>query len=199
MHIRDAVWCDYYDGYILDDDATDAITWIDADYCDKDDCDHSTNTVSEKEALVSVDRMECGEYLKDKVDYGVEIIDGILAFNSDTKTYYLSDFAIDTYKTEKGYLTEEDIEILGTKSKGTKRRTDIIAYGFNMDEATKKELLAALKSKILEIENMLSGKQTRLQFEEDAPGFMGDKKYLKVKEIMLDAYRKRLNKLNKWI
>ena len=199
VHIRDAVWCDYYDGYILDDDATDAITWIDADYCDKDDCDHSTNTVSEKEALVSVDRMECGEYLKDKVDYGVEIIDGILAFNSDTKTYYLSDFAIDTYKTEKGYLTEEDIEILGTKSKGTKRRTDIIAYGFNMDEATKKELLAALKSKILEIENMLSGKQTRLQFEEDAPGFMGDKKYLKVKEIMLDAYRKRLNKLNKWI
>ena len=197
MHSNDAVWCGHYSGYILEDDATEAITYINANECDNEEFDHSIDTVSDREALISIEDMECAKYLKDRVDYGVQILERILGYNGDTQTFYLGDYVIDTYNTAKGYLTEEDMKILDITNKGAKRRTDKIAYVFNMSESTRKELIETLKSKIIELDNIVSGKQTRLEFDYE-PGFLDDKTYIIAKSNQIKKYKMRLKYITKW-
>ena len=200
MHSDDAVWSEWHDGYILEDDAIDAITWVDVSYCDKDNFDHNTNTISEKVDTVYASSMECEKYLLEHIGRYDPIVKDMLGYNRDTDKYYFNDGSVRVSMTERGYLRQEDASVLGIEEGAKKRTTDIIAYYYDMDPRLKKDIEKAYLEKIAEAEAVVSGRQTMLKLgDESTPGFLGDKDYIRVRGNLLLMFNRNLKELRKWI
>ena len=200
IHEADATWSEYHDCYIYSDDAVEAITWIDPEYCGSESIDFSTGTVSEQSELISTSKLAAAEYFS-KYGEGYDIVKDILSYDSNTKTYIIEECAIKTYKTEKGYLRSEDAHAMGIEySEASMRRTDKLAYFSLMDAGLKKQLLAAYENLYREAEAIASGRQPILKFgDEDQKGFMGDEKYVRTKGMMKEIYKKHIREIKSWI
>lgn len=200
IHEDDSTWSDYHDCYIYSDDAVEAITWIDPNYCGSESMDFSTGTVSDQSELISPSRLEAAEYFS-KYGEGYDIVKDILSYDSKTKTFIIEECSIRTYKTEKGYLRSEDAHALGIEySEADMRWTDKLAYFSLMDAGLKKQLLAAYENLYREAEAIASGRQPILKFgDEDQKGFMGDEKYVRTKGMMKEIYKKLIREIKGWI
>ena len=205
IHEDDATWSDYHDCYIYSDDAVDAITWIDVDHCGSESIDFSTGTVSEQSELISPSKLEAAEYFS-KYGEGYDIVKDILEYSTATKKYYIADGSRETFKTEKGYLTEMDAQALRLSYRKEDSRagrsiwTDKIAYFTNMDEGLKKQLKSAYEKLYNEAEAIVSGRQPLLKFgDEDSKGFMGDESYMRTKGMMKEVYKRQLREIGNWI
>jgi hypothetical protein len=200
IHQDDAVWSEYHDCYIYSDDAVEAITWIEADYCGSESMDFSTGTVSDQSELISPDKLEAAEYLS-KYGEGYDIVKDILSYDSNTKTYIIEECSIQTYKTEKGYLRSDDARALGVEySEASMRWTDKLAYFSLMDAGLKKQILDAYENLYNEAESIASGRQPLLKFgDDDQKGFMGDEKYVSTKGMMKEIYKRLIREIKRWI
>lgn len=200
IHEDDSTWSEYHDCYIYSDDAVEAITWIDPEYCGSESIDFSTGTVSEQSELISPNKLEAAEYFS-KYGEGYDIVKDILSYDSKTKTFIIEECSIRTYKTEKGYLRAEDAQALGIEySEADMRWTDKLAYFSLMDAGLKRQLLAAYENLYNEAEAIVSGRQPILKFgDEDQKGFMGDEKYVRTKGMMKEIYKKLIREIKRWI
>jgi hypothetical protein len=198
IHEDDSTWSEYHDCYIYSDDAIEAITWIDSGYCGSESMDFQTSTVSDQSELVSPGRLAAAEYIG-RYGEGYDIVKDILSYDSNTNKFIIDDCSIKTYKTEKGYLREEDAQALGLKGSGL-RWTDKLAYFSAMDEGLKKELLAAYEILEKEADAIATGRQPLLKFgDEDQEGFMGDEKYIRTKGMLSHVYKKLRSEIKGWI
>jgi hypothetical protein len=204
IHEDDSVYSEWYDNNFLEDDQMACITWIDDD-SDLQDCHTSTETLSDQDKdMVSLDSMECAEYLK-KFEHDSDYIAGSVVSKGKEGKYFFNDHAVRVYRTEKGNFISEDCQALGLKVYETKYYlTDTFAYNYNMDASTKQTILKALKEKINYIENMEgvlgSGRQKRLVFNEpDNKDFLNDEDYIKANRYLLQSLKRRLNSLQNWI
>jgi len=204
IHEDDSIYSDWYDDRFLEDDQMECITWINDD-ADLKYCRTSTETLSDQDKnMVSIDSMECGEYLKKFEHDSDYVATGILGKGEDGK-YYFSDYGVKVFKTEKGNFSSEDCQALGLKENDKSFYwTDRFAYNYKMDAMTKQTILKALKEKINQIENMEgvlgSGRQKRLVFNEpDNKDFLNDEDYLKANRYLLQSLKRRLNNLDGWI
>lgn len=200
IHEDDSTWSEYHDCYIYSDDAVEAITWIDPEYCGSESIDFSTGTVSEQSELISPNKLEAAEYFS-KYGEGYDIVKDILSYDSKTKTFIIEECSIRTYKTEKGYLRAEDAQALGIEySEADMRWTDKLAYFSLMDAGLKRQLLVAYENLYNEAEAIVSGRQPILKFgDEDQKGFMGDEKYVRTKGMMKEIYKKLIREIKNWI
>ena len=69
------------------------------------------------------------------------------------------------YETEDGLLSEEDCEFLGVEPSGKSYTTDELAYLFRNPNVER--ILEACRKSLNTLENTISGKQSRLKFEDD--------------------------------
>ena len=107
--------------------------------------------------------MDCYSYLEYNGEmYRIynEIID-----KNENGEYYFKDLKVKVYETEDGLLSEEDCEFLGVEPSGKSYTTDELAYLFRNPNVER--ILEACKEKLNTLENTLSGKQSRLKFEDD--------------------------------
>jgi hypothetical protein len=205
IHVNDSVYSEWYDGRFLEEDQMECITWISED-ADLKNCGTFTETISDQDKdTVSLDSMECGEYLK-KFEHDSDYIAGGVVNKGKEGKYYFNDHAVRVYRTEKGNFISEDCRALGLKVDENNffHWTDTFAYNYKMDAATKQTILKALKDKINQIENMEgvsdTGKQKRLVFNE--PGnwnFLDDDDYIKAIRRLLQSFKVRLSVLQNWI
>jgi hypothetical protein len=204
IHENDSVYSEWYDDNFLEDDQMQCINWIEED-SDLQECRTGTETLSDQDKnMVSLDSMECGEYLK-KFEHDSDYIAGDVLSKGENGKYYFNDHGVKVFKTEKGNFISEDCQALGLKVHETKYYwTDRFAYNYKMDAMTKQTILKALKEKINQIENMEgvlgSGRQKRLVFNEpDNKDFLNDEDYIKANRYLLQSLKRRLNNLEGWI
>lgn len=204
IHEDDSIYSEWYDDRFLEDDQMQCITWIDDD-SDLQDCSTSTETLSDQDKdMVSLDSMDCGEYLK-KFEHDSDYIAGGVLSRGENGKYYFNEHGVKVFKTEKGNFISEDCQALGLKT--TEKSfywTDRFAYNYKMDAMTKQTILKALKEKINQIENMEgvlgSGRQKRLVFNEpDNKDFLNDEDYIKATRYLLQSLKRRLSVLQNWI
>ena len=205
IHEDDSVYSEWYDDRFLDEDQMQCINWIEED-SDLQECRTGTETLSDQDKnMVSLDSMECGEYLK-KFEHDSDYIAGdILSKSILTGKYYFNDHGVKVFKTEKGNFISEDCQAFGLKTNEKNFYwTDRFAYNYKMDAMTKQTILKALKEKINQIENMEgvlgSGRQKRLVFNEpNNKDFLNDEDYIKANRYLLQSLKRRLNNLEGWI
>ena len=65
-----------------------------------------------------------------------------------------------------------------------------------MDLNTKSKIKNALKEKISTLENVISGKQTRLVFDDDT---LSDEDWMKGKKWLLAQLKRRLDVIKEWL
>ena len=182
------------------EDAISAITWIDGD-ADLQDCRTSVDTLSDQDNnLVDISDLECGEYMS-KFDHDTDYVAGdTLSKSILTGKYYFDEHSIKVYKTEKGNFISEDCQSLGLKTNEKNFYwTDKFSYNFKLDSVTKQNILKALKEKINQLENLVSGKQTRLVFNDPGNEFLDDDQYINASKNLLYRLKRRLDNLEGWI
>ena len=204
IHTSDSIYSEWYDDNFLEDDQMQCINWIEED-SDLQECRTGTETLSDQDKnMVSLDSMECGEYLK-KFEHDSDYITGDVLSKGENGKYYFNDHSVRVYRTEKGNFINEDCQALGLKANEKNLYwTDTFAYNYNMASATKQTILKALKEKINQIENMEgvlgSGRQKRLFFKEpDNKDFLDDEDYIKASRYLLQSLKRRLNNLEGWV
>jgi len=199
LHEDDATWSEYHDSYIYHEDAIDAITWIDTQYCGKESMDYSTSTVSGQTDLIDASEMECAEYMKEMCD-GYDILKDLLSEGTGGK-YVIDDAAFQTYRTSRGYLREDDAKALGTEAnKSDMRWSDTLAYMSKMDDATKRQLKAEYERLREEAKSIESGRTPLLKFgDRPEKGFMGDEDYVRTKGMLKHVYDRNARELDRWI
>ena len=200
IHRDDSVYSEWYDSYFLAEDAISAITWIDGD-ADLQDCRTSVDTLSDQDNnLVDISDLECGEYMS-KFDHDTDYVAGdTLSKSILTGKYYFDEHSIKVYKTEKGNFISEDCQSLGLKTNEKNFYwTDKFSYNFKLDSVTKQNILKALKEKINQLENLVSGKQTRLVFNDPGNEFLDDDQYINASKNLLYRLKRRLDNLEGWI
>lgn len=200
IHEDDSVYSEWYDGRFLAEDAISAITWIDDD-ADLKDCSTSVETLSDQDKyLVDIDDLECSEYIN-KFNHDTNYIAGETLSKGLNGKYYFNDHSVRVYRTEKGNFIDEDCKALGLKTPEKNFYwTDRFAYNYKMDAVTKQNILKALKEKINQLENLVSGNQTRLVFNEpENKDFLDDEQHITASRHVLNALKRRLNNLEGWI
>lgn len=173
------------------------ITWIDDDSNLKS-CRTSTDTISDQDSnIVIIGDMECWEYLE-KFEHDSDYISRSIVNKSERNgKYYFSDESIRVYYTNDGEFIKEDCEALGFKFNEDKFYwTDKFTYNYKMDINTKNKILKALNDKITTLKNLISGKQTRLVFNDD---LLNDEEWVKANEWILIRLERRLEDIKGWI
>jgi len=197
IHTDDSIYSEWYDGRFLEDDQMQCITWIDDDSNLKS-CRTSTDTISDQDSnIVIIGDMECWEYLE-KFEHDSDYISRSIVNKSERNgKYYFSDESIRVYYTNDGEFIKEDCEALGFKFNEDKFYwTDKFTYNYKMDINTKNKILKALNDKITTLKNLISGKQTRLVFNDD---LLNDEEWVKANEWILIRLERRLEDIKGWI
>lgn len=200
IHTDDSYFSEWYDDYFLAEDEIEVITWI-SDDSDMKNCNTSTETLSDQDSdLIDINKLECSEYLS-KFDHDSDMVAGaVLTKSKTTGKYYFNDHTVQVFKTEKGNFISNDCIALGIKTDSKNSYyTDIFTYNYNMDKSTKQNIIKALKEKINSLENLISGKQTRLVFNEPGQNFLDDEPYINANKSILYRLRARLNELEDWV
>jgi hypothetical protein len=132
--------------------------------------------------------MDCYSYLEYN-DVHSSIFDQIVSLN-ERDNYYFNDLKVKVYETEDGLLSEEDCEFLGVELSGKSYTTDELAYLFRNPNLER--ILEACRENLNNLENTLSGKQSRLKFEDDED-------YIKKVEQKIRKLNWRIEILEDWI
>ena len=162
------MWSEFLDKPFYSDDEEYIITWVDDDIYS-----YAYNKFRVDNELVSdqwadnetqpAKNMDCYSYLEYNGEmYRIynEIID-----KNENGEYYFKDLKVKVYETEDGLLSEEDCEFLGVEPSGKSYTTDELAYLFRNPNVER--ILEACRKSLNTLENTLSGKQSRLKFEDD--------------------------------
>ena len=189
----DSMWSEFLDKPFFNEDEEYIITWVDEDIYS-----HAYNKFRGDNELVSdqwtsgnvisTRKMDCYSYLEYN-DIHSSIFDGIVSLN-ERDDYYFNDLGVKVYETEDGLLSEEDCDILGIKPSGKSYTTDELAYLFRNPNLER--ILEAAKEEKSKLENTISGKQTRMKFEDD-------EEYIGKIEKKIRKLGWRINVLEDWI
>jgi hypothetical protein len=189
----DAVYSEFLDKSFFNEDEEYIITWVDDDIYS-----HAYNKFRGDNELVSdqwtsgnvisTRKMDCYSYLEYN-DIHSSIYDQIVSLN-ERDDYYFNDLKVEVYETEDGLLSEEDFDILGIKPSGKSYTTDELAYLFRNPNLER--ILEAANEEKSKLENTLSGKQSRLKFEDDED-------YIKKVEQKIRKLNWRIEVLEDWI
>jgi hypothetical protein len=190
---NDAVYSEFLDKSFFNEDEEYIITWVDDDIYS-----YAYNKFRGDNELVSdqwtsgnvisTRKMDCYSYLEYN-DIHSSIYDQIVSLN-ERDDYYFNDLKVKVYETEDGLLSEEDCDILGIKPSGKSYTTDELAYLFRNPNLER--ILEAANKEKSKLENTISGKQTRLKFEDD-------EEYIKNVEKKIRKLEWRISVLEDWI
>ena len=190
---NDAVYSEFLDKSFFNEDEEYIITWVDDDIYS-----HAYNKFRGDNELVSdqwtsgnvisTRKMDCYSYLEYN-DIHLDIFDQIVSLN-ERDDYYFNDLKVEVYETEDGLLSEEDCNILGIKPSGKSYTTDELAYLFRNPNLER--ILEAANEEKSKLENTISGKQTRLEFEDD-------EEYIKKVEQKIRKLNWKIEVLEDWI
>jgi hypothetical protein len=190
---NDAVYSEFLDKSFFNEDEEYIITWVDDDIYS-----YAYNKFRGDNELVSdqwtsgnvisTRKMDCYSYLEYN-DIHLDIFDQIVSLN-ERDYYYFNDLKVEVYETEDGLLSEEDCDILGIKPSGKSYTTDELAYLFRNPNLER--ILEAANEEKSKLENTISGKQTRLEFEDD-------EEYIKKVEQKIRKLNWRIEILEDWI
>jgi hypothetical protein len=164
----DSMWSEFLDKPFFNEDDEYIITWVDDDIYS-----YAYNKFRGDNELVSdqwtsgnvisTRKMDCYSYLEYN-DIHSNIFDQIVSLN-ERDNYYFNDLKVKVYETEDGLLSEEDCEFLGVEPSGKSYTTDELAYLFRNPNVER--ILEACRKSLNTLENTISGKQSRLKFEDD--------------------------------
>ena len=190
---NDAVYSEFLDKSFFNEDEDYIITWVDDDIYS-----YAYNKFRGDNELVSdqwtsgnvisTRKMDCYSYLEYN-DIHLYIFDQIVSLN-ERDDYYFNDLKVKVYETEDGLLSEEDCDILGIKPSGKSYTTDELAYLFRNPNLER--ILEAANEEKSKLENTISGKQTRLEFEDD-------EEYIKNVEKKIRKLNWKIEVLEDWI
>jgi len=190
---NDAVYSEFLDKSFFNEDEEYIITWVDDDIYS-----YAYNKFRGDNELVSdqwtsgnvisTRKMDCYSYLEYN-DIHLSIFDQIVSLN-ERDDYYFNDLKVKVYETEDGLLSEEDCDILGIKPSGKSYTTDELAYLFRNPNLER--ILEAANEEKSKLENTISGKQTRLEFEDD-------EEYIKKVEQKIRKLNWKIEVLEDWI
>ena len=190
---NDAVYSEFLDKSFFNEDEEYIITWVDDDIYS-----YAYNKFRGDNELVSdqwtsgnvisTRKMDCYSYLEYN-DIHLDIFDQIVSLN-ERDDYYFNDLKVKVYETEDGLLSEEDCNILGIKPSGKSYTTDELAYLFRNPNLER--ILESANEEKSKLENTISGKQTRLEFEDD-------EEYIKNVEKKIRKLGWRISVLEDWI
>ena len=189
----DSMWSEFLDKPFYNEDDEYIITWVDDDIYS-----YAYNKFRVDNELVSdqwadnetqpAKNMDCYSYLEYNDEmYRIynEIID-----KNERGEYYFKDLKVKVYETEDGLLSEEDCEFLGVEPSGKSYTTDELAYLFRNPNVER--ILEACRKNLNNLENTLSGKQSRLKFEDDED-------YIKKVQQKIRKLNWRIEVLEDWI
>jgi hypothetical protein len=189
----DSSWSEFLDKPFFNEDEEYIITWVDDDIYS-----HAYNKFRGDNELVSdqwtsgnvisTRKMDCYSYIEYNGIYS-SIFDQIVSLN-ERDNYYFNDLKVKVYETEDGLLSEEDCEFLGVELSGKSYTTDELAYLFRNPNLER--ILEACRENLNNLENTLSGKQSRLKFEDDED-------YIKKVEQKIRKLNWRIEILEDWI
>lgn len=137
------------DQAILYSDAIEIVGRIDD--MDADSFGYEIDYVDRSKKLVIWQDMLCANWLRHLIDN--DIWDEKPFLNDDVMKvengkYYLTDWSIVAYETEKGLLSFKHCQVLNINNDGLKEvMTDTPSYYWNLKSEIKKELISALKGK----------------------------------------------------
>ena len=190
---NDAVYSEFLDKSFFNEDEEYIITWVDDDIYS-----YAYNKFRGDNELVSdqwtsgnvisTRKMDCYSYLEYN-DIHLDIFDQIVSLN-ERDDYYFNDLKVKVYETEDGLLSEEDCNILGIEPSGKSYTTDELAYLFRNPNLER--ILEAANEEKSKLENTISGKQTRLEFEDD-------EEYIKKVEQKIRKLNWKIEVLEDWI
>ena len=127
IHQDDAIYCPYEGKSFFEEDYVSCVTRFNG----LNDYDEEAFSVKESN-IVHVSRMYCFDYLEgNSFDYYYFHKD-ILGYSSNDNKYYLTEFAVDLFETEKGYYTIIDCDILGLKSSEKAHFSDEFSYNHDL-------------------------------------------------------------------
>lgn len=193
IHRNDSFYSEYYQDRFLEDDAIDAITWVDEE-SSLNNCRVGTEALSDQDDLISPSEMVCKEYLEKNEIYD-KIAKGIVSLDVRTNKYYFSDLGVDVFVTPSGVFSGIDCGLLNIDVKNLKSYyTDKLAYNYNLSIDDKKNLIELAKEEVNRLENLISGKQGRLVFDEK-----DDADYIRNSSHILRVTKYRLEELKEWI
>lgn len=162
IHMDDYAYSEYDNMNFFCEDMVSII--IEFDNCDNYKID-DTSSYSDK--IIDIGDMACEEYLKSNSFEYQRFHDDLVSKSNDK--YYFIKYKIELFKTDKGYLSELDCDILNIKKGNISYKTDKFAYNFKLKEDS---ILDSLKAKCLDkIEyykdgNDIPGTQTKLKFDD---------------------------------
>jgi len=193
IHINDSVYSEYLDTSFYDEDSIDVITWVDDDMYaqERNRFRFSSDNVSDQwNGYISHSKMDCEDYMENNGNY-LGIVKDIVTYEEFTGKYYFTDLEVTVYDTEEyGQLVKEDCDILGVKPNGKSWKTDELAYLFRNKHI--EEILEKARKQEKELDIILSGEQTRMEFDDD-------EEYIsKVKQKSRNLSW-RISILNEWI
>lgn len=193
IHKNDSFYSEYYQDRFLEDDAIDVIIWVDEE-SSLNNCRVGTEILSDQDNLISPSQMVCEEYLEKNEIYD-KIVKGIVSLDVRTNKYYFSDLGVDVFVTPSGDFSGIDCGLLNIDVKNLKSYyTDKLAYNYNLKNDDKKKLIDLAQEEVNRLENLISGEQGRLVFDEK-----DDADYIRNSSLILRVTKYRLEELKKWI
>jgi hypothetical protein len=165
LHKDDAVYSDYYNEYIYNDDDVSVVVHFEFRLSNGG-VYYSEETLSSQDSqIVDGYSLDCYDWMKSKGLHDLEFSTDILIYSNVTNKYYFCDYEISVCKTKLGNLSEVDAQLFGVEYKSSfSHKTDIMAYNYDIED--KKDLQKKLEDKIKELEYNLNGQQTKLKFSQ---------------------------------
>jgi len=149
FHINDTLYSEAMDQYILYSDAIEIVGHIDD--MEADSFGHEIDYVDRSKKLVIWRDMLCANWLRHLIDNDIweekPLLDDDVV-KAENGKYYLVDWSIVAYETEKGPLSFKHCQTLGIDNAGLKElMTDTPSYYWGLKPEIKKELIEKLKEK----------------------------------------------------
>lgn len=193
IHTNDSTYSEYLDCSFYDEDSIDVITWVDDDIYSQERNRfrfQSDNVSDQWNGYISHSKMDCSDYMGHNGDY-LAIIEDQTKYDDYTGKHYFIDLEVTVYETvEYGPLVKEDCDILGVKPNGKSWKTDELAYLFRNKHI--KEILEKARKQVKDLEVIESGKQTRIEFEDD-------EEYMKKVKQKIRNLNWRIGVLENWL
>lgn len=155
FHIDDTLWSECMEQAILYSDAIEIVGHIDD--MEADSFGHEIDYVDRSKKLVIWQDMLCANWLRHLIDN--DIWDEKPFLNDDVMKaengkYYLTDWSIVTYETEKGPLSFKHCQVLDINNEGLKETmTDTPSYYWTMKPVLRNELIEKIREKLKNIES----------------------------------------------
>ena len=155
FHIDDTLWSECMEQAILYSDAIEIVGHIDD--MEADSFGHEIDYVDRSKKLVIWQDMLCTNWLRHLIDN--DIWDEKPFLNDDVMKaengkYYLTDWSIVTYETEKGPLSFNHCQVLDIDNEGLKEvMTDTPSYYWTMKPVLRNELIEKIREKLKNIES----------------------------------------------